>query len=52
MKVGTNVRVEKYLKTGDGFRNAVVMTSHDLGFNDWYIEDTYNSYLKMKKVMA
>jgi len=43
--------VKKFLATGEGFRNAVVMTSHELGFNDWYIEDTYNSYKQME-IMA
>jgi len=39
--------VEKYLKTEGSFRGAVVMTSHDLGYNDWYIEETYLSYKTM-----
>ena len=38
--------VNKYLKEGN-FRNAVVMTAHDTGFMDWYIEDTYLSYKTM-----
>ena len=41
--------VREYLESGD-FRNAVVMTSHDLGFNDWYVEETYISWKMMQIV--
>lgn len=39
--------VEKYLAEGDSFADAVMYTSNDLKFKDWYIKETYISYKTM-----
>jgi len=44
--------VSHYLDLNESFADSVIYTSNDLGYNDWYINDTYNSYRNMQKVIA